>query len=70
MLFSKIKHCLKSVQIRSFSGPYFPAFGPNTKRYGVSPRIQSEYGKIRTRKNSVFGQFSHSERDFTDFVGH
>ena len=26
----KIKlHCLKSVQIRSFSGPYFPAFGPD-----------------------------------------
>ena len=53
-----------------FSGPYFPAFGPNTKRYGVSLRIQSEYGKIRTRKNAVFGQFSHSERDFRDFIDH
>ena len=39
----------------------FPAFGLNTERYGVSLRIQSEYGKIRTRKNSVFGYFSRSE---------
>ena len=36
-----------------FSGPYFLA-------YGVSLRIQSECGKIRTRKNSVFGHFSRS----------
>ena len=28
-------HCVKSVLIRSFSGPYFPAFGLNTKRYSV-----------------------------------
>ena len=26
------KHCVKSVQIRSFSGPYFPAFGLNTEQ--------------------------------------
>ena len=29
-------HCVKSVRIRSFSGSYFPAFGLNTERYGVS----------------------------------
>ena len=40
------------------SGPYFPAFGLNTKRYKVSLRIQSKCGKIRTRNNSVFGHFS------------
>ena len=34
--------CVKSVRIRSFSGPYFPAFGLNTERYSVSLRIQSE----------------------------
>ena len=39
-----------SFRIRSFSGPYFPAFGLNTERYEVSLRIQSECGKIRTRK--------------------
>ena len=36
--------------IRSFSGPYFPTFGLNTKRYGVSLHIQYECGKLRTRK--------------------
>ena len=29
------RHCVKSVRIWSFSGPYFPAFGLNTERYGV-----------------------------------
>ena len=53
-------HCVKSVQIRSFSGPYFPAFGLNTERYNVSVCIQSECGKIQTRKNSIFGHFSYS----------
>ena len=33
---SDMIHCLKSVCIRSYSGPYFPVFGLNTKRYGVS----------------------------------
>ena len=42
-------HCIKSVRIRSYSGPHFPAFGLNTERYGVSLRIQSKGGKMRTR---------------------
>ena len=46
----KNSHCVKSVQIRSFFWSV----------YGVSLCIQSEYGKIRTRKKSVFGHFSHS----------
>ena len=29
-------HNVKSVSIRSYSDPYFPAFGLNTERYGVS----------------------------------
>ena len=33
--FSYVAHCMKSVRIRSFSSPYFPAFGINTERYGV-----------------------------------
>ena len=44
------RHCVKSVRIRSFSGPYFPAFGLNTERYSASLRIQSEGGKMWTRK--------------------
>ena len=50
-----------------FSGPYFPAFGLNTERYEVSLRIQSECGKIRTRKISVPGHFSRSDRLIADF---
>ena len=42
-------HCLKSIRIRSYSGPYFLAFGLNTERYTVSLHIQSESRKIRTR---------------------
>ena len=43
-------HCVKSVRIQSFSSPYFPTFGLNTEWYEVSLCIQSEYGKIQTRK--------------------
>ena len=34
-----------------FSGPYFLAFGMNMEIYCVNLRIQSEYRKIRTKKN-------------------
>ena len=44
--------CVKSIRIRSFSGPNFPAFELNTERYGLSFRIQQECGKISTRKTS------------------
>ena len=54
-------HCVKSVQVKRFSGPYFPVFGLNTKIYPVNLGIQSKYGKIRTRKSSVFGHFYHIE---------
>ena len=43
-------NCVKSVRFRSFSVPYFPAFGLNTERYGVSLPIQSECGKTQTTK--------------------
>ena len=41
---------MKSVQFRVFSGPYF----------SVNLRIQSEYRKIRTRKNTMFGHLTRS----------
>ena len=44
-----------------FSGLYFSAFARNSERYFISLCIHTEYGKIRTRKNSVFGHFSRSE---------
>ena len=61
---------MKCVQHGVFSGPYFPVFGLNTERYEIPKRfellrIQSECGKIRTRKNFVFGHFS-SSVDFAD----
>ena len=51
-------HCLKSIQIGSFCGLYFPLFRPNTGSYSVSLRIQSKHTKIKTRTNSVSGHFS------------
>ena len=44
---------LKSVQIRSYFWSVFP--------YSVNISIQSKYRNIRTRNNSVYGQFSRSE---------
>ena len=41
---------MKSVCLRRFSGPYFPAFALNMKRYSVSLHIQSECEKKRTSK--------------------
>ena len=41
--------CVKSVRIRSHSGPHFPTFRLKTERYEVSFGIQFECGKIRTR---------------------
>ena len=42
-------HCVQGVRIWSYSGQFFPAFELNTKRHGVSLRIQSECGKMWTR---------------------
>ena len=44
-----VAHCVKSVRIRNYSGPYFPAFGLNTERYGVSLCIQSAFEKTQPR---------------------
>ena len=48
-----------------FSVPYFPVFGLNTEIYGINLRIQCKYRKIRTRKNSAFGQFIRSVHWYT-----
>ena len=47
-------HCVKSVQIRSF---FWSVFSCTRTKHGD----QSEYRKIRTRKNSKFGHFSRIE---------
>ena len=46
----RYKHCIKCVRIGRYSGAFFPQFGLNAERCGVSLRIQSECGKVRTRK--------------------
>ena len=48
-IYANHKHCVKSILIPSYSGPYFPAFRLNTERKLVSLRIQSGYGKIQIR---------------------
>ena len=50
-------HYVKSVRIRSYSGPHFPAFGLNTERYTVFLRIQSECGKLWIRITPNKGTF-------------
>ena len=47
-------NCVKSVRIRSYSGPHFPAFRLNN----ISLRIQSECGESADPKNSRYGHFS------------
>ena len=43
------------------SGPYFSVIRLNMEIYRVNLHIQSEYRKIQTRKNSVFGHSSCSD---------
>ena len=52
------KHCMKSVCIRSFSGPYFSVFGLNTERYGVILRIQPNAGKYGPEKLRIWTLFT------------
>ena len=58
---------MKSVYIRIYSGPYFPAFGLNTGRYSVSLRIlrTSPYSvrmqENTDQNNSKYGHFLRSD---------
>ena len=58
LAFLFVLHCVKSVRIRSFSGPYFPAFRLNTERHGLSFRIQSECGKYGPEKRQLRTPFT------------
>ena len=42
-------HCVKSVRILSFSGPYFPAFGPNLMHQLGLPHAYFFSEKLRLR---------------------
>ena len=51
LYFTKKLPCVKCVQIRSFSGPYFPAFGLNrrdTSHLSVFSPNAGKYGQEKT----------------------
>ena len=50
-------NCVKTVRIRSFFGPHFPAFELNTEIYSLNLHIQSKCGKIWTRKTTNTNTF-------------
>ena len=50
-------HCVKSVQIRIFSGPYFSAFGLNREIYYVNLSIQFKYRKYGPEKTPYLDTF-------------
>ena len=45
------QHCVKSVRILSFSGPYFPTFGLKPERYSVHT---GEYKQEKLRIRTLF----------------
>ena len=49
-------HCVKSVRIRSFSGPYFPAFGLNTPYLSVFSPNTGKYRPEKLRIRTLFTQ--------------
>ena len=51
---------MKSVVIRSYSVPHFPAFGLNTERYRISP-YSVRMRENTEQNNSEYGHFLHSE---------
>ena len=50
-------HCVKSVCIRSFSSPFFPAFALDTERSEYSVRMRENTGQ----SNSEYGHFSRGD---------
>ena len=52
------KRCHYSEIFWSAFSSHFRAFGLNTKRYGLSVRIQSECGKNADQNNSEYGHFT------------
>ena len=61
LLILTVAHCVKSVRIRSYSGPYFPAFELNTNiqsKYEYSVRMWEN----TDQNNSEYGHFLRSAR--------
>ena len=49
-------HRMNSVRIRSFSGPYFRAFGLNAERYGVFRPNAGKYGPEKRQTRTLLKQ--------------
>ena len=65
--FYLVRIFLYSDGIRRFA-EQMSVFSPNTGKYGVNFRIQSEYRQIRARKKSAFGHFSRSDDYIADII--
>ena len=52
-----IIHCVKSVQIRRFSGPHFSVFSPNTGKHGPEKTLYLDtfHRVINSNFNQLFG---------------
>ena len=62
LLCAKINTTRKMSVFGIFSGLYFPAFGMNKEIYKVNLRIQSECGKMHTRKTPNTDNFHAVQR--------
>ena len=51
------KHCVRSVRIQNYSGPYFPAFGLNTEIRSMSP-YSVRMWENTDQNNSKYGYLS------------
>ena len=56
-------------RVHSFSGRYFPAFGLNTDRYGISLCIQFEHGSVRILENADQKNSGYFLRSVEDCIG-
>ena len=68
-------HWVKSVRIRRFSGPYFPAFGLNMERYGIRTKYSlkvspnaGKYGPEKLRTRTLFTQCESLLKNFIFFL--
>ena len=57
-------HCVKSVRIRSYSGPHFPSFGLNTERYGFEvSKPRRKLFTVKGHRSLIIWKFFHCSPD-------
>ena len=67
-LFLLSSHYVKSVRIRSYPGPHFPAFGLNIeKNLRVSP-YSNRMREITDQSNSEYGHFLRSDHFYNSLT--